>query len=196
MHRDLLCDRSDYFRACFEGSFREAQEGELFLPDDDPGSFDLFVGWLYGAPLKNIVSQNELLVYLALVVLANKLCLEYLHNEAMDHIISFHRANPTYVSHQDLHYVYQNTSDQDRIRTYFVAHAAWMTVWGKADQLSTDYQGLIGEGGDLAVNLTDWLLYYHVTSNDMAIEDLDPRDRPNCVYHKHDFTSTCSIPSR
>ena len=43
LHHDLLCDRSDYFKACFEGDFKEAEQKELFLPEDDIESFGLFV---------------------------------------------------------------------------------------------------------------------------------------------------------
>ena len=186
LHRDLLCDRSDYFKACFERSFKEAQQGQLFLQEDDTGSFDLFVKWLYGAPLKKIGSHDDLLVFLALVVLVKKLCLEYLQNEAMDHILKFHRVSASDFGHQYLHYIYQNTSDQDRIRTYLVAHAAWMIVWKQGAELTAEYQRLIRDGGDLAVDLTNWLLHYHT----------DPRRASNCAYHKHDFTPTCSVPSR
>ena len=32
LHKDLLCDRSDYFKAAFQGDFQEATMIELYLP--------------------------------------------------------------------------------------------------------------------------------------------------------------------
>lgn len=41
--RDLLIHHSSYFRACFGGAFKEAKEGVLRLPDDDPKYFELLL---------------------------------------------------------------------------------------------------------------------------------------------------------
>ena len=194
LHRDLLCDRSEYFKACFEGNFKEAQQKELFLPEEDIESFDLFVRWLYGAPLKEVSSDDDLLIYLALIVLANKLCLEYLRNETMDHILRFHRRTPGSVRYECLHYIYQNISSQDHIRNYSVCLAAWMTVWKLQPQLTADCIRLIREGGDLAVDFTFRLSIFHAMSkgDHEAIACLDPRKVSNCLYHKHNSTPVCS----
>lgn len=194
LHRDLLCDRSEYFKACFDGNFKEAQQKELYLPEDDIESFDLFVRWLYGAPLKKISSDDDLLVYLALIVLANKLCLEYLQNEAMDHILRFHRKIPGSVRYDCLHYIYQNTSSHDHIRSYSVSLAAWTTVSKQPPLLTADCIRLIREGGDLAVDFTFRLsLFYAKSKGDHeAIAWMDPRKASNCCYHKHNSTPVCS----
>ena len=63
LHKDLLCNRSDYFRACFDGKFHEAEKKEVRLLGDNVEAFKLFVDWLYGAPVKEI-EPDELPSYL------------------------------------------------------------------------------------------------------------------------------------
>lgn len=46
MHRELLCDRSEFFRAACNGNFKEA-EGVVKLPEQDPATFKHFIYWLY-----------------------------------------------------------------------------------------------------------------------------------------------------
>ena len=193
LHRDLLCNRSDYFRACFVGDFKEAQQKELFLPEDNIRSFELFVTWLYGTHLKKISSNDELPAYVGLAVLADKICLEYLHNQTTDNVLRFYRTNPGSVDHQYLRYIYQNTSNSEKSSAVPVAFAAWKVFASQKAELTGGYRDLIREGGDLAVDFMDnLLLYYPVSQLDPEeIEDLDPRRLSNCSLHKHRSTPTC-----
>lgn len=43
LHEEMLCDRYAYFRAAFQGGFRETQTKILTMPEDDPKAFGLFV---------------------------------------------------------------------------------------------------------------------------------------------------------
>ena len=194
LHRDLLCDRSDYFTACFIGEFREAQENELSLPEDNIESFDLLVQWLYGAPLKKISSNADVPVYLNLHVLADKLCLEYLQNETMDLILKFHRTTPYKIDVESLHQISQ---DFTRCATYkyLLDLAAWSTV-SNNHKITPDFKSLIREGGDFAVDFTIRLsLIYRATKGDpVPIANCDPRTYSNCFYHKHQSTPVCEGP--
>lgn len=212
LHHDLLCARSDYFKACFEADFKEAKQKELFLPEDDIESFSLFVKWLYGASLKKISSKDELSVYFTLFVLANKLCLEHLRNETMDQILRFHRTStyPVPVDYQIIRFIYRNTSDRDSIRKYLVHLAAWTAVFkwvdglstdepnyglstdGQNYGLSTDEQNLIWEGGDLAVDFAISLSMFHAGWDNDDPNLNDPRRKSNCTYHKHNSTPLCA----
>ena len=198
LHRDLLCDRSDYFRACFVGDFKEAQQKELSLPEDNAESFELFVTWLYSTHLKEISSTDELPAYFALAVLANKLCLEYLQNQATDHILRFYRTNPRSVDHQYLRYVYQNTCPVDLIRDLTVGLAAWIVVASQPAELTAEYEKLVREGGDLAVKFTYSLSLYYTKAkgSSQSIANLDPRRISNCSLHKHSSTLVCSGPAK
>ena len=46
MHKDLIC-LTEFFKGAFMSSFAEAQEGVMYLPDDSPSAFDLYVEWAY-----------------------------------------------------------------------------------------------------------------------------------------------------
>ena len=195
LHCDLLCSRSNYFRACFEGDLKEAQQSELSLPEDNAESFELFVTWLYGTHLRKISLNDELPAYFGLAVLANKLCLEYLQNQAVDHILRFYRTHPRSVDHQHLRYVYQNTCSVDLVRDLPVTLAAWIVVASQPAELTAEYESLVREGGDLAVKFTYSLsLYYTKTSQGIA--NLDPRRISNCSLHKHKSTLVCSGPAK
>ena len=194
LHRDLLCNRSDYFRACFVGDFKEAQQKELSLPEDNAESFELFVTWLYGTHLKKISLNDELPAYFGLAVLANKLCLEYLQNQAADHILRFCRANPRSVDYQYLRYTYQSTCPVDLVRDLSVALAAWVVVASRPAELTAEYENLVREGGDLAVKFTYSLSSYYtkVNGGSHSIATLDPRRVSNCSLHTHNSTIVCS----
>ena len=193
LHRDLLCSRSDYFRACFEGDFKEAQQDELYLPEDNIESFELFVTWLYGTHLKKICSNDELPAYVGLTVLADKICLEYLHNQATDHVLRFYRSHPESIDHQYLRDIYLDTSSSKKSGAVPVAFAAWRIFASGKTELTGDYRGLIREGGDLALDFMDkLLLYYPVSQLDSEdAEELDPRRLSNCSLHKHHSTPAC-----
>jgi hypothetical protein len=47
VHRAVVCTQSDFFSAACRGAFKEAQEGKIDLPDDDPRLVDIMVHYLY-----------------------------------------------------------------------------------------------------------------------------------------------------
>ena len=51
LHKELLCSKSKFFRAAFEGSFREAGEEAMKLPEQNVETFQYFVHWLYSGKL-------------------------------------------------------------------------------------------------------------------------------------------------
>ncbi|RDI85214.1 hypothetical protein Vi05172_g4797 [Venturia inaequalis] len=46
VHKDLIVACSPYFKAAFEGAFREAKEKSIQI-DDEPETFQFFLDWLY-----------------------------------------------------------------------------------------------------------------------------------------------------
>lgn len=193
LHRELLCNRSDYFKGWFEATIDEALEREIDMPEYNTKSFTLFTGWLYGGSLKSIGSKDEMRTYFALAIFADKFFLEHLQNEAMDHILRFHRTNRVCMDIQTLRYIYENTSDQDIIREFPLALAAWMALSKYEVGLPESYQFLVRAGGDLAVDFADSLLKFEDASKgDLeVIKEIDPRRLSNCTYHKHTSPPFC-----
>jgi hypothetical protein len=56
MHKDLLVFYSDYFRAAFNGTFKEATEGKISLPDEREDVFDIFNHFIYS---RRIADQTD-----------------------------------------------------------------------------------------------------------------------------------------
>ncbi|KAF5569597.1 hypothetical protein FPANT_13896, partial [Fusarium pseudoanthophilum] len=47
VHKAIICPRSNFFEAAFSGEFKEAQTGEIDLPDDDPVAVKMMIEYLY-----------------------------------------------------------------------------------------------------------------------------------------------------
>ena len=90
IHSDLLCQTSDYFRACLQGNFSEATKGEVKLSETRASTFQYFVKWLYTgdvAPFNNSLPLASIFTDMADVfALGNRLLCEGLRNRAVDMI--------------------------------------------------------------------------------------------------------------
>lgn len=187
LHRDLLCQRSEFFKASFKGHFKEAETQELALPDDTVESFELLVGWLYGAPVMSVPSEADLPAYFDLVVLAKKLCLEHLQNETMDHILKFYRLCSPNVTAHTIRSIYEKTSAEDPLRRLILGQKAWTAC---SDGITvfddSEYHDFLEVGGEIAIDFTSWLARFYKDDN------LHPRGESNCSYHKHHYTPVCT----
>lgn len=59
VHQNLICERSDFFRAACEGDWRESSEKVVRLPEADIEPFSIYVAWLYTS---NVDASSELLI--------------------------------------------------------------------------------------------------------------------------------------
>ncbi|KAE9381258.1 hypothetical protein N431DRAFT_440138 [Stipitochalara longipes BDJ] len=71
VHKKLLCDRSLFFSKAFNGSFKEAQDGVMYLPEDNADVVCSLVDFLYRGTIPAIPriqnghsSQSTILLYL------------------------------------------------------------------------------------------------------------------------------------
>ncbi|THX37813.1 hypothetical protein D6D10_05616 [Aureobasidium pullulans] len=89
LHKGQLCFYSDYFRAAFNGSFKEATDGKIELMDVEPKVFDIFQIWLYSRRLQT--SEDSFPSYITLAqlwVFGDKHQIPLLQNEVMDDIFA------------------------------------------------------------------------------------------------------------
>jgi hypothetical protein len=86
VHKKLLCDSADYFKGVFTGDFEEARKAEMYMPEDNPGAFSLYVTWLYRSSIPMANTEAHLENLYELYFLADKLCLVDLKDKAMDTI--------------------------------------------------------------------------------------------------------------
>jgi BTB/POZ domain len=47
VHKNLVCKISPFFRGACNSLFKEALNDEIYLPEQDPEAFDIFLEWLY-----------------------------------------------------------------------------------------------------------------------------------------------------
>lgn len=85
---DLLCQTSDYFRACLQGNFSEAAKDEVKLFKTRAETFQYFVKWLYTGDLAPFDSSLTLLSIFKdradVLALGNRLLCEGPKNRAVD----------------------------------------------------------------------------------------------------------------
>jgi hypothetical protein len=54
VHENLLCERSGFFRTCLNGKWKESDDRNITLPDDDPSIIQLYIQSLYVSLSANI----------------------------------------------------------------------------------------------------------------------------------------------
>jgi hypothetical protein len=86
VHKKLLCESADYFKGAFTNDFEEARKGEMYMPEDSPGAFSLFVDWLYRSAIPMTNTEAHLHNLYDLYIFAEKLCLAELKDQTMDSI--------------------------------------------------------------------------------------------------------------
>ena len=191
LHEDLLCDRSDYFKAAFQGDFVEGKSKELYLPENNDASFELFVNWLYGGNIKPPSNDDELQAYFGLLALAEQLLIEHLGNLATDHIRTYYRDSKARVSARDLSFVFENTRGHLMQRSLAVVAAMQTLISNSNKGLPADLRDLIMKGGEVAAAFAKYLLYSeHAARID---EMLDPNR--SCTFHYHNDTPQCKGPA-
>lgn len=113
LNEELLCDKVDFFRAAFRGSFTESHNKTLSLPEDDPTAFARLIGWLHGvytpcdeahgAHPSPTISHDML--WIDLFILADKMNVKDLANRGMN---QWRWCN---IDHSELHYIDRSVVD-------------------------------------------------------------------------------------
>ncbi|PVH85702.1 hypothetical protein DL98DRAFT_583294 [Cadophora sp. DSE1049] len=85
IHKELICE-SEFFKGAFMSSFAEAQEGIMYLPDDSPAAFDLYVEWVYRKRVPTGHTESYLHSLYDLYIMADKFCNTVLKDIVMDTI--------------------------------------------------------------------------------------------------------------
>ncbi len=194
LHEDLLCDRSSYFRATFGGDFAEAASKELYLPEDNDASFELFVNWLYGGTFKPPTKDDELPAHFGLLALADKVLIEHLGNLATDHIRGYYRDTKARVLARDLAFVFDNTRGHLLQRAMACVAAMQTLKSGYNKGLPPDLREVVMRGGEVAAAFTKYLLFSQEHGRASRIEEVLDLGR-SCTFHFHDHTPKCKGPS-
>lgn len=131
VHKEIICNYSDYFRAACTGEFLEAKSGRVRLPEDHAELFDLFVQWVYSQNLEQVLAQATRPLWTTLVelyILADKLRALTLKNTIMDRMLCkahgalrYSRGREEFPSNADISLAYDNTPPPTSPMTKFFA---------------------------------------------------------------------------
>jgi len=122
IHKNLLCNTATYFKTALNGSFKEAQEQSIEMPEDDPTMFECFQVWIYTG---SIVGANETendvetLTLVKIYTFAERLNIIDLQNVAMHLLIDRvldRRELPT----EQIPFMYEHTCENSALRRMIV----------------------------------------------------------------------------
>ncbi|KAF2809743.1 uncharacterized protein BDZ99DRAFT_571505 [Mytilinidion resinicola] len=89
---DLLVHYSEYFRAAFTGSFKEAEEKKIHLSDVEESTFDYFMDWLYYTKITTSQEHKDpkddphpYYIFVELYILGDKYQIPNLRKYVIDH---------------------------------------------------------------------------------------------------------------
>jgi desulfoferrodoxin (superoxide reductase-like protein) len=101
----------------------------MHLPDEDPGSFSLFVDWVYRSTVPHCNTRDHFVNLFKLYVFAEKMYSNELANRTMDRIRFTEYHNPkARVTVPLTCYVYKNTPEDSPLRQYCIHDLAY-NLW-------------------------------------------------------------------
>ena len=136
IHRHLLCNASPVFKAAFAGKFKESSELSMDLPDEDVGSVNRLVQWLYTKcyEVDDYGSQEHCDArswqLARLNALADKYDIVTLRNDVVDKFFAIFSDAKTSPSLQLVEYVYTNSSRRCALRDLLAAAYCWDFPYG------------------------------------------------------------------
>jgi len=113
IHKKLLCDQSNFFKAAINGRFREGSEKRVVLKEDDNDAFSLFVQWLYSGFFTTI----SLRILVRAYVLGDKLGARNFQSLAFDKIYSMNTDCCRFTPEQAV-WVAANTLSKSTLRKF------------------------------------------------------------------------------
>jgi hypothetical protein len=84
VHKAPLCKSADLFKGAFRPEFKEGREEAMYMPEDEPGVFSLFVDYIYRSKIPTGNTEAHLNNLYDFYYLADKLCLTELKDKIIN----------------------------------------------------------------------------------------------------------------
>ena len=120
MHKGLLCYQSGYFKAALSEDFKEGQENEIILDDEDLETVESFNEWLYTGKLPPANDKaREVLGYVLckLYVFGEKRLVPELQNAIIDNLAFY---GSDVLQAKSVRYVWINTAETSSFHSFLV----------------------------------------------------------------------------
>ena len=174
----------------FNGLFTEgtSQKGEL--PEDDPTTFGVFLGWLCKGVVEipeNPVNVND---QIRMFAFAEKYSLVELQDKSIESLIYTLKKVGCLPNYSGMAAAYTHTHVDSKLRLFMARIAAYVTLaftksaeggsWSKKNMTLA-----FEKCPELAVDALDSM------RGQNGIKIIDPREHPLCDYHQHGSTEPC-----
>lgn len=194
VHKNIICKSSDFFRSACSGEWLEAQEKTVRLPERDPISFGVYLGWLYTSEIdardENVgdVSTPGLTYsadmpdgeYDALIgrlidvySLGDMLQDDGFRNAVVDDIIRFSEATNSLPSGLWIHGIWDLVPRRSKLARLLV------------DYYAADYTCFSEDVEKIPESFVREIAKVCVEERAMLLDKRKPRNRPKCFYHDH-----------
>lgn len=129
IHKSLLCHRSAFFEAAFNGSFKEGEEGVVVLEDEDPETFQRFNEWLYTGILLDEQEKKDISygILVDLHIFAEKRIMPGLQNDTIDALIRLGDAADSSMDSPDVNRIWHYTDESSKIRRFVIDQFVYTT---------------------------------------------------------------------
>jgi hypothetical protein len=136
-HKKVICG-IDYFQKAFNGRFKEAEEGAIYLPEDSAEVIGLFIHWLYREKIPDGNSQKYLGSLYDLYIFGEKIAAVELMDKTIDKIQDVSLTYDKYIDIYFLSNIYQSTKTMSELRFYGVHLLVYKSWKDKQDSSRRD----------------------------------------------------------
>ncbi|KAM0717913.1 hypothetical protein Q7P37_006245 [Cladosporium fusiforme] len=139
-HRDIICDKSKFFRAACSKNWRESQERVVRLPEVDEETFHSYLDWIYRNKIVYMGSEREPATkdfhYIRLYLLGEYLLDVNLRNEIMSSLSRGVSRSMTKPNVEVVEYIWERTAPSSLLRTWMADLTAYNTTSMKSFEAS------------------------------------------------------------
>jgi hypothetical protein len=195
VHKKLLCDRCEFFSKAFRGNFREAEKGEMYLPEDDPDAFSPLVDYLYRGVLPEAKDNQCATLLVKLYILAEKLCLSRLMDKACDAVHSYSSLSGRLVTPNHIAHIYSRTHGGSKLRKFCAGQVAYVLAKARTGHFGKDCLDRLEDCPDFFMDVFRWQVEHGKKINMsreskiMAMVDMFGP----CEFHTHGDKEECYL---
>lgn len=195
VHKDLLCEKSYYFKGAFGDGFEESVDGAMILEDADLEVFEMFLSWFYGTPVPLIKTGLAYIAHIKLYVMADRYGVERLMNNTMDRLRLYmdehttRRKGGSYMLEAyEVEYIYENTMECSQLRKFASDYVTASLFDSDDDRKYTVYLDIMRDYGDITLDVfgeSERLRRLVMAPGERYVK---PVVHAGCYYHTHNYT--------
>ncbi|KAI9738795.1 MAG: hypothetical protein M1834_008302 [Cirrosporium novae-zelandiae] len=189
VHKEIICSQSPFFHVAFNGSFKEAIDQAIKLPEDSPEVFEYFMQWLYTGSLAHEAVDSDkpaFHILIRLYILADKLSIPQLKIDLVSKFIDTAEQKNCVPNADDTHIVYEELRESSPMRLLVLD----LFMYKKTEKLIETDEDSWHERflRDLIVKLKKEKTKDQDTDK---VKVLPPWKLDRCRYHEHYDGQTC-----